>query len=89
LPNSSESLPLKLGDNEYFGYQINAAQVITVRRGLCYKLEFLNKSIPANIDSGFWFMMTTSLQGTFTHGVSLSLSCEQSKTFVSTSKYSP
>ena len=72
-------MPLQLGTNEYFGYEINAAQVITVGKGLCYKLEFLDKTIQANIDLAFWFAMTTSLQGRVTHGVSLRMSCEQSK----------
>ena len=56
-------MPLKLGANEYFGNQIDAVQVITIAKGLCYKLEFLEKSIPTDRDSSFIFIMKSSLQG--------------------------
>ena len=56
-------MPLKLGTNNFFGKQIDAAQVITFGKGLCYKLEFLEKSIPTNRDLSFTFIMKSSLQG--------------------------
>ena len=56
-------MPLKLGTNKYFGKQIDAAQVMTFGKGLCYKLEFLEKSIPTNRDLSFMFIMKSSLQG--------------------------
>ena len=56
-------MPLKLGANEYFGNQIDAVQVITLAKGLCYKLEFLEKSIPTDLDLSFTFIMKSSLQG--------------------------
>ena len=59
-----EYLPLRLGANEYSGYQIDAAQIVTIGKGLCYKLEFLEKSIPTNVDESFTFtMQASSLQG--------------------------
>ena len=58
-----EYMPLRLGANEYSGYQIDAAQVVTIGKGLCYKLEFLEKSIPTNFDLSFNLVMESSLQG--------------------------
>ena len=48
-----EYMPLRLGANEYSGYQIDAAQIVTIGKGLCYKLEFLEKSkFWINLDFG-------------------------------------
>ena len=60
---SREYMPLRLGANEYSGSQIDAAQVVTIGKGLCYKLEFLEKSVPTNVDESFTFIMASSLQG--------------------------
>ena len=59
---SREYMPLRLGANEYSGSQIDAAQVVTIGKGLCYKLEFLEKSVPTNVDESFTFIMASSLQ---------------------------
>ena len=61
--SSREYMPLRLGANEYFGNQIDAVQVLTIGKGLCYKLEFLEKSVPTNFDLSFHLIMESSLQG--------------------------